>query len=819
MPSVEELLNSDEQQIETYAEENEELVIDGETRVINIPESEVLFGVKGDKNIERKYFRCPKIVGDNVDLSKHLIYIAYVYTESNSGSIFPTVGIQPYHCDDVAVDGDDITFSWKLSDNVFQSAGFIVFKMYAKEKEDSPYTVFNTTPAIGTVLYTIGDGVESIVSENPDIINQLIAKMESVQEIATPEAMQGYVNQYLTENPVEVPGGLPSGGTTGQVLSKDSDSDFDATWKDAQFGMTEEEKNQLDDSVLKIENIENTLFGESKILPWIIDSDGYIISGDIVIMTKGDNLLKPEIYDPSGFEDYFDVNTGKWIKQTAQYGYYRNVKIDRTKKYYLYVYVRTESGEQSERQNMFIKLYGSNTKENVGKDLKTFTYSGQIFDASELDEYEYYSIRLYTSTGQITYPAYCAIYFGETEGLENVLINDFNSYSSSDYKGWIVLGGKNSKAEKGGITSGITSDMPSSNSCLLVDKNLKLSKYINPYNYVNKYDYLEKGDKNYFCWNHNMIHYDKEIHKYIYICKNKTSHTSGDRNILMYIIDPSNFKLSEPKKIHVNSNQITWFQGFVIKDDGTWILADCDVETYDTPKMIISRDHGSTFEIIGDFSVQTSGGYFNSISLGFNGRIFGAYDDGTVGIGKNYSVISYSDDNGLTWNDITIDNQKFVEQLILPISETRLALIGRYNAYGSAEQMAVTAYSDDNGLTWNFFNSDMKMHSNDCAGFVHDGLIELFCLERYYTNSFRIGDMSGQLTHYIGTEEDFVNNKMIEYETFYLQAYESGDLGHPSACMDEYGGSMVIFSANNKRVQNNTYPVIMYSDNNKNPLN
>lgn len=192
--------------------DNPVCVIDAETRTINIPEGEVLFGVKGDKNIERKYFRCPKIVGDNVDLSKHLIYIAYVYTESNSGSIFPTVGIQPYHCDDVEVDGDDITFSWKLSENVFQSAGFIVFKMYAKEKEDSPYTVFNTAPAIGTVLYTIGDGVESIVSENPDIINQLIAKMESVQEIATPEAMQNYVNAYLTKNPVQ--GGITSNASS-----------------------------------------------------------------------------------------------------------------------------------------------------------------------------------------------------------------------------------------------------------------------------------------------------------------------------------------------------------------------------------------------------------------------------------------------------------------------------------------------------------------------------------------------------------------------------------------------------------------------------
>lgn len=262
MATTEELLAQLENNPEMYAsDESQELVIDTETRTINIPASETLFGVKGDKNIERKYFRCPRIVGDNVDLSTHLIYIAYVYTESNSGSIFPTIGIQPYHCDDVEVDGDDITFSWKLSDHVFQSAGFIAFKMYAKEKEDSPYTVFNTAPAIGTVLYTIGDGEESVVSEYPDIINQLLAEMESVQEIATPEAMQGYVNDYFAENPpsgVEVDTTLTQSGkaadakatgdelakrivapeeegTEGQVLTKDADGNN--VWKTGMAGL------------------------------------------------------------------------------------------------------------------------------------------------------------------------------------------------------------------------------------------------------------------------------------------------------------------------------------------------------------------------------------------------------------------------------------------------------------------------------------------------------------------------------------------------------------------------------------------------------
>ena len=255
MPSVEELLNLDEQ-IETYAEENEELVIDIETRTINIPISETLFGVKGDKNIERKYFRCPKIVGDNIDLSKHLIYIAYVYSE-NTGSIFPTEGIQPYHCDDVMTDGEDITFSWKLSDHVFQSAGFIAFKMYAKEKEDSPYTVFNTAPAIGTVLYTIDDGVESVVSEHPDIINQLLAEMESVQEIATPEAMQRYVNDYLEDNPIE-------GGMTAEQEQQleqnttdiaDLKSAINEKWTDISPGEIFEISTNGNDNVYKLEGL------------------------------------------------------------------------------------------------------------------------------------------------------------------------------------------------------------------------------------------------------------------------------------------------------------------------------------------------------------------------------------------------------------------------------------------------------------------------------------------------------------------------------------------------------------------------------------
>ena len=182
MPTAEELIKTlNESSVDTYASNPEELVIDAESRSINVPQSERLFGVKGDMNIERKYFRCPKIVGDNIDLSTHQIFIAYVYTERETGSILPSVGVAPYHCEDVAVDGEDITFSWKLTGNVFENPGFILFKMYAKKTETDPNTVFNTTPAIGTVLATIPDGTEEIKEEYPDVIAQIFDRLDALE--------------------------------------------------------------------------------------------------------------------------------------------------------------------------------------------------------------------------------------------------------------------------------------------------------------------------------------------------------------------------------------------------------------------------------------------------------------------------------------------------------------------------------------------------------------------------------------------------------------------------------------------------------------
>lgn len=181
---------------------NDVITIDGETRVISVPASELLFGVETDKDVERKHFRCPRVVGDGIDLSKHHIYISYITSDSTGKSFSGDSNL--YLCEDVAVDGDDITFSWQLSGNVFASAGFIAFKVLAAKTDgENVQTRWNTVPAVGTVLMTVPDGMD--ISETyPDIVTQLLERMESVEKIATEKAMQGYVNTYLEAHPAEI---------------------------------------------------------------------------------------------------------------------------------------------------------------------------------------------------------------------------------------------------------------------------------------------------------------------------------------------------------------------------------------------------------------------------------------------------------------------------------------------------------------------------------------------------------------------------------------------------------------------------------------
>lgn len=155
---------------EPLAEDDGYCTIDPETRVITIPPEYQLLGVESDEKAERIYFKCPKIVGDDIDLSKLALRVNF----RNAGQV-----VDQYLVDDVAVDGDNITFSWLLSRRVTQYEGDVNFIVCAVRVSGETITnEWNTTLATAQVL----EGLEAemvLPEDETDIVNQLLALAET----------------------------------------------------------------------------------------------------------------------------------------------------------------------------------------------------------------------------------------------------------------------------------------------------------------------------------------------------------------------------------------------------------------------------------------------------------------------------------------------------------------------------------------------------------------------------------------------------------------------------------------------------------------
>lgn len=172
----------------------EYLIIDPSTRKITIPKSEQLFGVYGEGNIERKYFKCPKIVGDNVDLSDCYIFVNYYTAKGLPGK---------YTAKDVKVDGENITFSWELKQHIFDANEdtSIYFAVEAKNKDK--VEVFRTRPATGNAKETIDTDTE-IEETHADVILDLISRVDTLEkEPISEEQIEKSVKSYLEKNPIE----------------------------------------------------------------------------------------------------------------------------------------------------------------------------------------------------------------------------------------------------------------------------------------------------------------------------------------------------------------------------------------------------------------------------------------------------------------------------------------------------------------------------------------------------------------------------------------------------------------------------------------
>lgn len=173
---------------------NDIFEIDPETRVVTVPESEQIFGVAADGNTERKYFRVPKVVGDNFDLSTAHIYINYM--DANGG-------INQSLAESVETSGDCVTFTWRIAPEVVLYKGMVSFVICAK-KSDAEGNVtheWHTTIAHGTVLEGLEADGQVIAERYPDIIEQILTRLDNVTEIPE-ETITAAVMEYLETHPV-----------------------------------------------------------------------------------------------------------------------------------------------------------------------------------------------------------------------------------------------------------------------------------------------------------------------------------------------------------------------------------------------------------------------------------------------------------------------------------------------------------------------------------------------------------------------------------------------------------------------------------------
>lgn len=174
MPTTEELLA----QLEAEAQsETPVCVIDPETRTITVPPEYQILGVENDKRVERILFRCPKIVGDNQDLSQD--YQLFVNYQNANGDP------DAYHIDDMEIDGDNITFTWMLEENVTKYKGSIQIAFAAiipgDTPEDPDKNRWNTTINTDCTCLVGLKSTQQVAESNPDALVQIWAAIDELK--------------------------------------------------------------------------------------------------------------------------------------------------------------------------------------------------------------------------------------------------------------------------------------------------------------------------------------------------------------------------------------------------------------------------------------------------------------------------------------------------------------------------------------------------------------------------------------------------------------------------------------------------------------
>lgn len=182
MSRAEDLLEtlSDDVMIATADPATEPHIVIDKNRKVTVPEALKRIAVQYDHNIETVTFDCPRY-WDGHDMSKMKVYINYKRPDGGLGCFIAT---------NVTVDAantDIMHFDWTISGNVTQEDGTLMFLVCVKKTNDDDEEVNHWNSELNTEMY-ISQGLEclEVVELYPDIITQLLLRMDSVEAVVAP---------------------------------------------------------------------------------------------------------------------------------------------------------------------------------------------------------------------------------------------------------------------------------------------------------------------------------------------------------------------------------------------------------------------------------------------------------------------------------------------------------------------------------------------------------------------------------------------------------------------------------------------------------
>lgn len=218
MNQAEELLNSlPDGDVSSYLIGDEPHIIVNSDRTIVVPDELKFIAVQFDNNVETVTFDCPRY-WDGHDFSKMHAYINYMRPDGYKDQ---------YLVKNLRVDDSDdniIHFEWTISKNVTPIKGNISFLVCIKTENDEPH--WNSRLNRDLIIEEGLECYEQIVATNPDIIEEILIKMEELElsggGTVTPEQIASAVEDYMTEHP----------GRSGFVVSDTPPEDKSVLWID-----------------------------------------------------------------------------------------------------------------------------------------------------------------------------------------------------------------------------------------------------------------------------------------------------------------------------------------------------------------------------------------------------------------------------------------------------------------------------------------------------------------------------------------------------------------------------------------------------------